>query len=782
MNTAIDGILWKADADTLRFDHVDGNVLEILGYTADDWLAEDGFWQARLHPDDADRIIETCVKLSRQRLPHRLTYRMIAADGRVVWLQDNVQVEVEGTRATLSGVMVDVTHLIEQSHKLEEASRQNAHYRELYDLVPVAIWEEDWTGVMAELRNLKAQGIDDISRHARKTPGFTDSMLARLNVLAVNPAAVEMFGASNAKELISRATEVFDANRPDSVFLSALAAILRGEHRIEGVTSLRRLSGEQVDVKYRIALPGLDDQDAHVVICEMDISEIQKSRERLELVTRATSDVIWDFDIVGDMLWASDGLQRIFGLDPIEMHSGLDKWTGRIHPDDIDRVMRQFDAILNHSSNLWEQEYRFRSGDGTYVWVRDEGFILRDADGAAIRMVGSLVDITEQRRLEERLQQSQKLEAIGKLTGGMAHDFNNLLTIVLGSLEGLEDHVGADPAARRHLDTAINAVDRSALLISQLLSYARQRPMALQSVNVAQTVRGMHEVISRTLGEHIRVSVSSEPGLWKCRADPSQLESALLNLCLNGRDAMKDGGTLTIRMRNALVSPSHTLSARGLEPGNYTVLSVADTGHGMDPATLRAAFDPFFTTKEVGEGSGLGLSMVQGFAQQSQGTVQIRSEPGKGTVVELFLPALAHTEAEESKAATPQTEHRGVSGHVLLVEDQDMVRDHVANLLEHLGYTVSLSSTAAQAINLIGTETSIDLVLTDIVLPGGESGLDLAARLGELRPGIPVAFMSGYSEAHAGCASPLHEGRNFLRKPFRRADLAKLLHNLLVPE
>lgn len=779
MSQNIDAILWTADADSLRFDLVEGNVGKILGYTAEEWLSEDGFWQARLHPDDAEEIVSTCVELSRQRKPHRLTYRMIAADGRVVWLQDNVDVKVEGTKATLSGVMIDVTHLVQQRQRLEEASLKNAHFRKLYDLVHVAIWEEDWTGVLAELRNMKRQGITDIREHARQTPGFADSMLAGLRVMAVNPAAVEMFGASSSEELIRRATEVFDADRPHSVFVTALHAIMHGERRIEGVTTLRRLSGEQVHVKYRIALPGLDDRDAHVVICEMDIGEIQKAKERLELVIRATSDVIWDFDLVRDTLWTSEGLKRQFGLDPAEMYSGLEKWTARIHPDDIGGVMRQFNAIVNEASDLWEQEYRFQNGEGVYRWVRDEGFILRDANDIAVRMVGSLVDITEQRELEERLRQSQKLEAIGKLTGGMAHDFNNLLTIVLGSLEGLEDHIGDNASARRLLDTATHAVDRSARLISQLLSYARQRPMALQSVDMAQMVACMIQVVSRTLGEQIKVSVVQDPGLWNCRADPGQFESALLNLCLNARDAMRDGGELTIGMHNADVGAKHPLVSKGLAKGKYVVLSVADSGHGMDEATLHSAFDPFFTTKEVGAGSGLGLSMVLGFAQQSRGTAQILSEPGRGTAVELYLPAVAVVEtAEEKPSPLDCDQHRG-AGHILVVEDQDMVRDHVANLLSHLGYTVTTSGTAAEAINLFNSETHIDLVLTDIVLPGGVSGLDLAETFSELRPDIPVAFMSGYSETSSDTPSPLLEGRNFLRKPFRRADLGNLLQRLL---
>lgn len=779
MTKSIDGIIWQADADTLRFHHVSGSVSDILGYSADDWLSEDGFWQSKLHPDDAGRIIETCADLSRQRLPHRLTYRMIAADGREVWLQDNVKVIEDGARATLFGVMIDVSDFVEERRKLQIANQQNAHYRELYDLVPVAIWEEDWTGVLEELRNLSAQGITDMTEHARETPGFTQSMLDRLQVVAVNAGAVEMFRAETAADLVARAHEVFEADQPNSVFLTALDAVLRGERRIEGVNRLRRLNGEPVHVHFRIALPKIEDREAHVVICEMDISAAHAANERLELITRATSDVIWDFDIPRDTLWSSDGLRHNFGLDPAEMEGSLEKWTRRIHPEDLVGTTRQFDRILNEGEDKWDQEYRFLKGDDTYVWVRDEGIVLRNAAGEAVRMLGNLVDITEQRKLEERLLRSHRIEAMGNLTGGMAHDFNNLLTVVMGSLEALEDSVGHDPVARQNLDVANRAVDRSARLINQLLSYARRQPMAAQPIDMVQSIDDMSHIIARTLGEQIQIEINAAPGLWNCHTDPSQLESALLNLCINARDAMPGGGKLSIALRNAEVEADSPPALRGLAPGRYVVVSVTDTGHGMDEATQQSAFDPFFTTKGPGVGSGLGLSMVQGFAHQSNGIVDIRSESGKGTQVEIFLPAIASAAPTERQAATPsEAGHKG-SGHILLVEDQDIVRDHMTVLLEFLGYEVTASATVREAVSILGSDTAFDLIFTDIVLPGGESGLDLAKRVEAMRPGLPIIFTSGFHEATDRAGARVQEGQNFLRKPFRRNELVALLQQVL---
>lgn len=771
----IDGIFWEADADTLHFSQVNGSVSEILGYSAEEWLSQSNFWETKLHPEDADWVLQACTDASRKREPHRLTYRMIASDGRTVWLQDNVKVTTEGDRATLHGIMIDVTELIDQRQRLVAMNEANAHFRTLYNLVPVAIWEEDWSGVLEELRVLRHKGVTDTFSYALAFPTWVNQMLGRLEVLAVNHAAVEMFGADSATELIQRATEVFDAEKSSSIFLTAMNAVLLGKTELEGVNTLRRLDGSMLQVLFRIALPHIDDRQARVIICEMDVSAEHAANERFELVARSTSDAIWDFDISKGRLWSSDGLRRVFGLDPDEMAASLSNWVDRIHPDDRGQVLSQYDEILNSGQNKWEQEYRWRKGDESYAVVRHKGFVVRNHQGMAYRMVGSLVDITDQRRLEEQLVQSRKLEAVGKLTGGIAHDFNNLLTIVLGSLEVLEDHVGDDEDARRHLSAATQAVDRGTQLISQLLSYARAQPMSPATIDMSRQVNEISGMIARLLGEQIIVTTKSTPDLWRCRADPVQFESALLNLCINARDAMAGCGHLTIAMRNERVEPGSALVPLGLAPGDFVVLSVADTGAGMDAQTLAAAFEPFFTTKAAGAGSGMGLSMVQGFARQSMGLARILSEPGMGAVVEVYLPALKSVETPSPSVAKFYPERIAGSGRILLVEDQELVRNHIINVLTSLGYAVLPTDSAAGAISALQHDERIDLILTDIILPGGVSGLEMAETVNRLRPDLPIIFTSGFSETNAGRGVELRVGENFVRKPFRRDELAKVL-------
>ncbi|MBQ1203047.1 MAG: PAS domain-containing protein, partial [Loktanella sp.] len=501
-------------------------------------------------------------------------------------------------------------------------------------------------------------------------------MLGLLAVRAVNPAAVDMFRAQNATDLINRSRDLFDAHQQHSVFELMMDAILNGRQRIEGVTTLLRLDGERVYVQYRIALPKLSDKIGNVVICDMDISAEHSATERFELVARATTDVVWDYNIQNETIWVSDGSQRIFGIDSAEFETGVSAWAARIHPDDAANILGHLDQVLKHGGDSWEARYRLRKGDDSYAWVKSDGFILRDASGKAVRMVGSLVDVTEQRQLEEQLLQAQKLEAMGKLTGGMAHDFNNLLTVVMGSLEALEDRIGGDSAAQQYLQVANRAVDRSAQLINSLLSYARKQPMAVRTVDLARQVQEIRQMLQRTLGEQVELSVVRAEDLWQCRTDPAQFESALLNLCINARDAMPKGGKLTVEMRNTDIRPDHALVKLGLAAGPYVLVSVADDGEGMDAATLQLAFDPFFTTKEFGAGSGLGLSMVQGFAHQSRGVATLQSEPGHGTVVSLYLPAVPGTEGITQPATPAEQARQTGAGHVLLVEDQEMVRIH----------------------------------------------------------------------------------------------------------
>lgn len=775
MYNSIDGIIWEADADTLHFSRVAGGVDDILGYSADDWLSKPDFWQSKLHPDDADWVIEACIEASRKREAHRLTYRMVAADGRAVWLQDNVRVRVHGDSATLTGIMIDVTELVEQRRELTALNQQNARFRALHDLVPVAIWEEDWTGVFEVLRDLKARGVQDIYAHARQAPDFVETALAGLEILSVNNAAVEMFRAENAQELIRRSCEVFQADHPDSVFLAAVDAILHGVHELEGMTRLRRLDGGALHVMYRIALPDIEERAPRVVICEMDVSAAHRAQERFELVSRATTDVISDWDIRTGQLWWNENLRTTFGHDPAGSFVHVDGWKAQIHPEDSDRVINGLHEMFEGTGRTWKDEYRFYHADGSIARVLDQGFVLRDEGGQAVRMVGSMADVTRERETEVSLRQAQKLEAVGQLTGGVSHDFNNLLTIILGNAELLVESLTDRDDLRAMAEMAVDAAERGAELTGRLLAFARQQPLAPVVTDLNGAIRSMEPLLRHSLSEAVEIDVTLRDDLWPTEIDPGQFEAALLNLALNARDAMPAGGRMTIETANTWVD-AETAGQIEIAEGGFVVVTVTDTGTGMTRDVLERVLEPFFTTK--GKGSGLGLPMAYGFVRQSGGNLKIYSELGEGTSVKLYFPRSDAGEIRVPQDAAP-TSVQGGCEHVLVVEDNALVREHVVAMLRSFGYRVSEAENAATALELLSAVDDIELLFTDIVMPGGMNGRDLAEAALRMRPDLRVLYTSGYTENAIVHQGRLYPGVELLSKPYRRQDLALKLRAVL---
>jgi signal transduction histidine kinase/CheY-like chemotaxis protein len=393
---------------------------------------------------------------------------------------------------------------------------------------------------------------------------------------------------------------------------------------------------------------------------------------------------------------------------------------------------------------------------------------IRGADGTVIAIVPEAVDITDRRLAEESLRQSQKLEAMGQLTGGVAHDFNNLLTPIIGSLDLLiRGGVGTE-RQQRLITGAMKSAERAKMLVQRLLAFARRQPLQFDAVDVSGLIGGMADLISSTLGPRISVVVQTEPDLPAVKADANQLEMAILNLSVNARDAMAEGGYLLIAAAAKTLRASHR---SGLPPGRYVCIAVTDTGVGMDAATARRAIEPFFSTKGVGQGTGLGLSMVHGLAAQMGGALTIASEPGHGTTVELWLEVSeARAPSERRAAATEREVSR--RGTALLVDDEELVRNAAADMLLDLGFTVIEAASAEAAMRIIDSEQAIDVVITDHLMPG-MSGVELARASLRLRPDVAVLVVSGFAEME-GIAPDLPR----LTKPFRQVDLAAVLAGL----
>ncbi|MHB1205272.1 MAG: ATP-binding protein, partial [Rhodospirillaceae bacterium] len=389
-------------------------------------------------------------------------------------------------------------------------------------------------------------------------------------------------------------------------------------------------------------------------------------------------------------------------------------------------------------------------------------------------------DVTAQRRALAQLQQAQKIDAVGQLTGGIAHDFNTLLTVITGNADVLLDGVQTGDPRRETIELIRMAAKRGAELTHRLLAFARRQPLEPEMVDVNEMLDDVEPLLRRTLGEAIDMKFVRRASLWNAQVDPAQLESALMNLAINARDAMPNGGKLTFETRNIVVDQVVFAPREGeMLPGDYVMIAVADTGSGMTQEVLKKAFDPFFTTKEVGKGTGLGLSMVYGFAKQSGGHVKIYSELGQGTVVKIYLPRAMHGAAAAARPeGGPQVIPVGQE-RVLVVEDDELVRRFTRSVLQELGYTIAVASNAAEAVEIVDHGFQPDLLFTDVILPGGTSGRQLADALRAGGKVQRVLYTSGYTEDAIIHHGRLEPGTALLNKPFGKRELALKLRSVL---
>jgi len=545
-------------------------------------------------------------------------------------------------------------------------------------------------------------------------------------------------------------------------------------------------SGEEFWLELEI-VPVADETGwfTHWVAIERDITErkyaeqaLRANEARFRLVARAMGSAVWEWDIATDNLWWSEGMQEIYGHVVFREDGTPTAWRALIHPDDQARTTQTFEALRTGQKDVLNEIFRFQRADGSWATVEDHGFVVRDTDGRVTHVLGSMLDISERLQLEERLRQAQKMEAVGQLTGGVAHDFNNLLTVVLGNAEALSEELEKQPRLHAMAEMTANAAIRGAELTNRLLAFSRKQALEQRVLDVSQLIQGMDSLLRRTLPAHIEIEIVRSGGLWKADIDPGQLESALLNLALNARDAMPEGGALTIEMANVALDDEYVASELDVEAGQYVLIVVTDTGQGIPPETLGRVFEPFFTTKEVGKGTGLGLSMVYGFVKQSGGHIRVYSEIGVGTSFKLYFP---RSQAKEGGFEFNNADRKIIGGEetILVVEDDGLVREHVVTQLKGLGYRVFQASAGAEALEILRQVPEISLLFTDVVIPGGMGGRAVADAARQLRPEIQVLFTSGYTENSIVHNGKLDPGVELLSKPYRREQLALKLRKVL---
>jgi PAS domain S-box-containing protein len=554
---------------------------------------------------------------------------------------------------------------------------------------------------------------------------------------------------------------------------------------------------------------GADGQILGLLGTVADITE-RKSAENAAIETAAKFEtfaqtmpsMVWTSLPDGRIDWFNARVTEYSGIPAEEMKP--DGWAP-VHPDDVEAATRLWREALA-SAESFTTEYRIRRYDGMYRWHITRAVPIRGADGAVTHWIGTSADIQDQKSSEQalaelnatleqqvrertaellaaeaRLRQSQKMEAVGQLTGGLAHDFNNLLAAITGGLELVAKRIaqGETKGLERYLGIAQEAAKRAAALTHRLLAFSRRQTLDPKPIDMNQLVDGMDDLIRRTVGPAVTVTVRASAGLWAVLADPNQLENALLNLCINARDAMPDGGNLFIETSNRVME-EHEASELELQGTEYVSLSVSDTGGGMKPDVIARAFDPFFTTKPIGQGTGLGLSMVYGFVRQSGGQARIQSELGHGAKISLYLPRYVGDESIFHSPATISKAQRGNGETVLVVDDEPSVRMLVNEVLGELGYTVLEAENAAAGLQILQSSQRVDLLITDVGLPGGMNGRQLADAALTNRPTLKILFITGYAEHAVMGEGSLKPGMHILTKPFSLESLGQRINEIIV--
>lgn len=572
-----------------------------------------------------------------------------------------------------------------------------------------------------------------------------------------------------------------------------------------------------------------DPADRQIAILFNDVTERRDAEERLRVsealarenvervqLALAAGAIIgtWHWDLPTDSFTVDEAFAKVFNLDPALGRTGLslEQVVSTVHPDDRDGLIGAINEAIARGG-AYSHQYRVRDADGKYNWLEANGRVECADDGTALRFPGVLIDVEERRSVEaerdranaalralndtleqrviartadlmqaeEKLRQSQKMEAVGQLTGGLAHDFNNLLAGISAALELMQKRIsqGRFKDVDKYLATAQGATKRAAALTHRLLAFSRRQTLDPRPTDVNTLIVGMTELIQRTVGPSIRLKTLVAPDLWPALVDASQLENALLNLCINARDAMPDGGSITVETANRAVAVE-SVRTLDIPEGEYLCLCVTDTGTGMSTEVIAKAFDPFFTTKPLGQGTGLGLSMIYGFTKQSGGHVRVHSQVGQGTTMCIYLPRY-RGEAKQNHDATRSTTAPLVKAGetILIVDDEPTVRMLLKDVLSELGYTVLDAADSIEGLETLRSNAQIDLLITDVGLPGGMNGRQMADAGREIRPKLKTLFITGYAENAVIGSAQLGPGMQVLTKPFAVDTLVSRVSDLL---
>jgi hypothetical protein len=649
----------------------------------------------------------------------------------------------------------------------------------------------------------------------RQMPGFVAVLAGPTHVYTyVNDAYVEISGA---RDFLGRTVREVFPELAGQGFHELLDEVYASGDPVHAKALPIHLAGERVaryiDLLYE---PILDDDGrvsgifvggydvsehvrakAYLAASEAKLIDLAASLERqVEQRTRALRDSedftrlalgvtggvgVWSYLVASDHFFCDAAISELYGLDAERAVRGIPRseFLGNVHPDDVAGLRQVMSRGLEAEGPL-ELEYRICHPDGSVRSVLSRGHTYFDETGSPARRVGVGIDMTSQRKLEEQLRQSQKMEALGLLTGGIAHDFNNMLQGIVMPLQLIRKRLASKTfeGIDRYIDAGLESARRAAAITQRLLAFSRRQPLANRSVTLSSALHGLEEILRNAVGENVALRIDQEEGTWDVLTDPHQLDSALLNLTINARDAMPDGGSLGIEVRNTSLTAAEAFRIEGLMAGDYVRVSVRDTGIGMPASVMAQAFEPFFTTKPMGQGTGLGLSMIYGYARQSHGSVTIESTEGVGTCVNLFLPRAPMAAGPLATGAPSVPAAAAKRRRILVVEDDAIVRGMAVELLNDHGYQVSEAADGAAGMAMLERSERLDLMLSDVGLPG-PNGRQLADYAVSRFPDIRVVLMTGYA-AHVATDAALLQGNvQLLTKPFDADVLLRKIAEIL---
>jgi PAS domain S-box-containing protein len=598
-----------------------------------------------------------------------------------------------------------------------------------------------------------------------------------------NRGATKIFGFTPSEIIGTSIMRLIPHDRRDEEH-HILDQIRKGESILHFETLRRAKDGHLLDVS--VTTSPIRDAAGRVIgaskvarnITERKRSEaaLKASEERMRFALENAEIGIWDIDYATGAVRWSPILEVQYGLRPGSFAGTMKAIVEHVHPDDRDAVVSALKAAIISGADFSTLN-RSIWPNGEVHWLSGAGRIHLGTHGQPLRGVGISMDITERRSLEAQYQQAQKMEAVGRLAGGVAHDFNNLLTVILGYCELLLRDIDVDDARRTGVTEIQLAGMRASSLTRQLLAFSRKQIIEPAILDFNQIATDLEAMLGRLIGEDVEIVLSLLPDLWCVMADRGQIEQIVMNLVVNARDAMPDGGAITLETANVALDAEYSKEHPGVPAGDYVALVVTDTGIGMTAELQARIFEPFFTTKEVGRGTGLGMATVFGIVTQSRGSIEVHSEPGRGTSFRIYFPRSELTEIVQAVAIAEDLRNE-VTQTVLVVEDEDGLRELARKLLEHLGYTVHVAANAREALKLVEEVPSIDVVLTDVIMPG-TNGPELVRQLLERRPLLKVLYMSGYTDEAIDHHGVLKPGIAFLNKPFTSETLGEKLRNVL---